>query len=123
MKRDNWPVEEFGIRPTGSPNHCFYCGVERGGEHHPTCVIRERTVVVHMTVEYVITVPEFWTAEDIERHRNDGRWCVLNGLAELEDLHARTDDCFCDRTVYKYVREADAEDEAADGLTVEGSKS
>ena len=26
MKRNNWPVEEYGIRPAGDPNKCFYCG-------------------------------------------------------------------------------------------------
>lgn len=123
MKRDNWEVKEFGIRPAGSPDHCFYCGVERGGVHKPECVIRKRTVVVQMTIEYVVAVPEFWTPEQLEFHRNEGTWCALNGLAEIDNLHERTGDCFCGRTTYKYLREATAEDESKDMIFVEDSRS
>ncbi len=129
MKRDDWPVGAFGIRPAGSPDHCFYCGQPRNAQHEPNCVIRERTVVVEMTVRYVITVPEFWTAEDIEFHRNDGTWCAINGLAEINDLDERLnqngeiEDCFCDRTHYKYLREATIQDEDRDAISVVRSRS
>lgn len=123
MKRDNWPVEDFGIRPAGSPDHCFYCGVERGGEHKDTCVIRQRTVVIQMTVEYVIRVPEFWTPKDIERHRNGGTWCSFNGLVELDELEERTGDCFCSRTKYKYIKEAGSLEEDLDDISVMESES
>lgn len=117
MKRDNWPVEEHGIRPAGYPNHCLYCQEPRGGEHDPECVIRERTVVVRLTIEYVIDVPEAWTPEQIEFHRNEGSWCSDNVYSELGALseHAQ---CLCDFTKFEYVREATEEDEAKSGVFV-----
>lgn len=117
MKRDNWPVEEHGIRPAGHPNHCFYCQEPKGGEHDVECVIRERTVVIRMVVEYVIDVPEHWTPKDIEFHRNDGSWCADNALEELAELRGE-DGCICSLARFEYVREATGEDEQESGVFV-----
>lgn len=121
MKRDHWVVGEYGIRPVGSPDHCLYCGERRGSIHKSDCVIRRRTVVVLATIEYVIDVPESWDSDAIEFQRNDGSWCANNMLQELEALTEHG--CLCERTSFAYLREADAEDEQRDGVSVNESKS
>ena len=123
MRRENWEVRNFAIRPAGPSDKCFYCRKELDEQHKLDCVIRTRTVVVRATIEYVVNVPEFWTPEDIERHRNESSWCALNGVNELDELHDRTGTCFCGRTHYQYVREATEQDEELDQLFVEDVKS
>lgn len=118
MKRTNWPVEEYGIRPAGDPDKCFYCGESRGGTHKEDCVIRERTIVVKMSIEYTIAIPEFWTKEQLEFHRNQGTWCSDNGLLEIDNFLERTNDCGCGRCEWEYIREATVEDEEIDRLSV-----
>jgi hypothetical protein len=109
MKHDSWKVGG-GIRPAGSPNHCFYCGAERGTEHKPGCVCRMQTVVVRATVEYVLAVPEDWDKGMIERSRNQGSWCGSNALKEFQSA-ANSHSCLCGAIVYEFVREATPEDE------------
>ena len=118
MKRDNWPVEDEGIRPAvRGPNHCTYCGEPKGSTHKPDCVVRERTVVVRMTVEYVRTVPESWDNETVETVMNETSWCSSNALQELESLDERAD-CLCEYTQFEFVREATEEDEERNKLYV-----
>jgi hypothetical protein len=122
MKRDNWKVDEYSIRPAGDPNKCFYCDTPRGGEHKADCVIRSRTVVVKMTAQYVVQVPEYWDADQIEFHRNEGSWCASNGIAELEQMEGRVG-CLCGSIEYAYVREASAQDQLDNKLFVEDCQS
>jgi len=110
MKRTNWPVEHDGIRPAGKPDECFYCHEKLGGTHKPDCVIRQRTVVVRMTVDYVIDVPEHWTEDNIQFHRNEGSWCSDNALSELEQLSGRAG-CLCSFMEFSYLREGTEKDE------------
>ena len=58
MNRQDWIVEQEGVRPAGTLGECFYCQTKVGDQHKAACGIRRRTVVVKMTMEYVITVPE-----------------------------------------------------------------
>lgn len=102
-----------GPRPAGKPDECFYCQSHVGTTHAPDCVLRERTIVVRATIEYVVTVPEHWDAHQIVFHRNDGTWCASNGLAELAALAERLDavnSCPCSYVEYGFVREATIED-------------
>jgi hypothetical protein len=110
MKRDNWEVQDEGIRPAGPPTECFYCHAQREAQHNANCVIRERTVVVDVTVRLVITQPEHWTAKQIEWHMNEGSWCADNILEEMEAQAVRMG-CLCNTTTTKFVREASSEDE------------
>lgn len=119
MKRDSWIVGDYSIRPAGSPDKCFYCGELKGQPHKPECVIRSKTVVIRLAVEYTIDVPESWTEEDIEFHRNEGGWCADNALSEIGNILDRTGDCLCSLSVTEYVREATPEDEKKDGVFVE----
>lgn len=97
-----------GPRPAGNPGECFYCHNEVGTEHKPDCVMRERTIVIRYSIDVCIAVPEDWTPEQIEAHRNNGRWCFDNIYSELE----RGDEgCLCDVATAKYVKEADEDDE------------
>lgn len=102
-----WTVtKENGPRPAGHPDECFYCQQPIGSQHKPDCVLRERTVVVRLTVEYPIRIPEFWTTEDLEFHRNEGTWCSNNLVDDIEKLR-----CVCGQSEFKYVREATADDD------------
>lgn len=118
--KEAWTVGDEGIRTLGKPNHCFYCGVERGGIHKDDCVIRQRTVIVRMTVEYAVLVPESWTKEEIEFDRNLGRWCATNAISELEDISHT--DCLCDVSKFEFVREATEDDEEKFGVYVSKEK-
>jgi len=69
-------------------------------------VCRKRTVVIRYTIEVTTDVPESWTPEDIEFHRNESSWCANNIVAELEAAY-----CLCNRTTAQYLREATPEDE------------
>lgn len=110
MKRaKEWIVEQEGIRPAGAQDKCFYCNQLLGTLHKDECVIRERTIVIRMTVEYVITIPESWTPEQIENHRNHGSWCAINAIAELDRISEHN--CLCEDSRFEYVREATAQDE------------
>ena len=96
---------ENGPRPAGSPDHCFYCEVPVGGYHDSECVLRIRTVVVRMTVEYEIEVPESFDKDLIEFGRNEGTWCASNAMKELDKL-IEDDGCLCNFARFEYVREA-----------------
>lgn len=112
----DWPViETHGPRPAGKPNECFYCYRRLGEQHAEECVMRQRPVVVRMTVEYIVAVPESWDAHSIEFHRNDGSWCADNALAELESIGGVLG-CLCNLIEYAYVREATAEEAAEQGV-------
>jgi hypothetical protein len=101
---------ENGPRPAGQPDECFYCHEAVGDDHKPTCVLRDRTVVMRYVFEVVIVVPEHWTKEDIEFHRNESTWCADNAvhvdLQRLAEGH-----CLCPNHTAEYVREATTEDE------------
>ena len=118
MKRDNWMVGEYAVRPAGEPDKCFYCGEKVGSQHKTDCVIRRKTVVVDFTIRAVQTVPELWEPCDVEFFYNEGSWCADNLITELnrrkEELPNR---CLCNFTEAKYVREADEKDEEDYGTT------
>lgn len=100
-------IENFddGVRPAGPSTHCFYCDVLKGG-HDDSCVLVKRTVVLSMTVEYVVDLPRSWTVEDIEFHRNESTYCKDNEV----DYISRMRNCLCCRGTIKFVREATRED-------------
>lgn len=118
MKRTDWAVREYGIRPAGKPDRCFYCGSLSGEQHRHDCVIRSRTVVVRTIVEHTINVPESWTKELIEF--TEGSSCSDNLIANLSSLLERLKDhsCTCGMVSVEYVREATSEDEEASRLFV-----
>lgn len=123
MRRNNWPVADYGVRPAGPQDACFYCQAKLGTQHRMGCVIRDRTIVVRLTVEYVRTVPEDWSVEQIEFFHNEGTRCSDNDIEELQELCSRLEKdeagCLCDVSSVVFVREATAEDEKSNLLFVE----
>lgn len=126
MKRDNWPVEDYGIRPAGKPDECFYCHEPKGGVHKPDCVIRQRTVVVRLEMELVIAAPESFGPDLIEFGFNESSSCQSNIIDLLRELDERLDKagkCPCGLINVTYLREATQEDEEQQKLFVEESPS
>ena len=66
MKRKDWTVGQYGIRPVGKPDRCLYCDSKIGDQHKEDCVIRSKTVVINFNIEMVVDIPEYWTKENIE---------------------------------------------------------
>ena len=110
MKRTDWTVGEYGVRPAGKPDECFYCGAKVGEQHKEDCVIRSRTVNVDFAIHMVMDVPEFWDEAQINYHYNDGSWCASNLLNRLA-IREHSDRCLCNIANAKYVGEATEEDE------------
>jgi hypothetical protein len=105
-------TEDRGPRPAGPPDECFYCLQPVGERHKGDCIIRERTVVLRMTVELVVRVPEEWDHDMIEFHRNESSWCSGNVVSEL-----KRKECLCRETKFQYLREATQEEDEEWGLT------
>ena len=124
VKRDNWPVNEYGIRPAGPQDKCIYCRAPKGEQHGAECVIRQRTVLVDVTVRMVLSVPEWWNIDLIESHdANGGGGCGDNAITHITEQAARIDDdggCSCGLVRKAFVREATAGDEQRARLFVEG---
>jgi hypothetical protein len=122
MKRStHWLVADYGIRPAGKPDRCFYCDSPLGQEHNEGCVIRSRTVVVRFQVDLVVDVPEDSDAESIEFKYNDGSWCADNLAQMMTETVNRMDKvntCLCNFVKAEYLREATAEDEVDHNLFV-----
>ena len=113
------PVNTRAPRPgspggAGDPSRCFYCPSATGTEHAEDCVVRKRTVVLRMTIEYVVDVPEDRTPEQIEWHRNMSSWCKDNDLDLLSEDRDSLEDsgrCYsCGIATIEYVREATERD-------------
>ena len=111
MKRTNWIVGEYGVRPAGKPNECFYCHAKVGEEHKEDCVIRCRTVNVDFTIHTVMCVPECWDENDINFKFNESSWCVSNLIKDIVRREEDFDKCPCFITEAKYIGEATEEDE------------
>ena len=110
MKRTNWTVGEYSIRPAGKPDECFYCNAKVGEQHKEDCVIRSRTVNLDVTIHMVMDVPEDWDEGQINFHYNDDSWCASNLLSYLNHRDDNVG-CLCDITDIKYVGEATEEDQ------------
>jgi hypothetical protein len=122
MRKADWTVGQNDVDPVSG---VCYCQARLGEQHRENCVSRKRTVVIATTIEYVVPMPEHWTADSIEFHRNESSMCanvVKRELAALFEHVERTGGCLCDRVEVKYVREATAEDEDACGVRVEESR-
>jgi hypothetical protein len=122
MKRSiHWLVADYGIRPAGPPDRCFYCEVPQGQEHAEGCVMRRRTVLVGFTVALVIEVPEHWSEGEIEYYYGDSEKSGPALLDDLEQAVGRMEQAGRSMTPYiraRFVREATEEDEQAQLLRV-----
>jgi hypothetical protein len=104
-------VKDTGERPAGKPGFCFYCRKPTSEPHEKDCVIPKRSVVLRMEVEMVVDVPDHWTPENIEFHRNDGTWCTSNAFQELARATDKPNaNCGCSCSKFTFLREATKED-------------
>jgi hypothetical protein len=123
VRRSSWPVTQDDL--SERPNGCRQCGASLGAEHVVDCARRKRTVVVRMQIEYVIEVPEHWTEDHIEFHRNESTWCAGNAQSELDALFEYTEkqeDCVCLLTKCEFVREATEDDEDKCGVRIDPAR-
>src|SRR5437016_5052286 len=111
MRKPNREVTPDDVTARSSDGTCFYCSATLGREHNKGCVVHTRTVIVEVTLRFLREVPDDWSEDQIEQHRNlsghtDGDDCAvcafntlntLSGPMFLRDL--------------RFVREATAEDE------------
>jgi len=101
----SFTVTEAAMRPASSERSCFYCHRPIGESHADDCVLVIKRVVVRAVIEYEVSVPASWDAEQIEFHRNDGSWCANNMIGELEALSER-DGCVCSAVGFEWLRDA-----------------
>lgn len=86
MNHQLFPVlkDDFGIRPNGKPDQCFYCKKSVGQLHKSDCTVIVRSIVyrvLHKGREigtYRASEPAHWTNEDCEAHLTDSSWCKVN---------------------------------------------
>lgn len=82
-------TKDNGPRPAGKPDRCFYCERRIGAEHKENCVLRIKTVVIKATIEYTVSVPAHWTAEDVRFNRNQSSRCASNIIEEMKSWRER----------------------------------
>lgn len=102
------PVTDNGERPAGKPGFCFYCGRPIGG-HAADCVCVTQSVVLRMTITYIVAVPADWSKDDIEFHRNEGSFCMDNDIDKLykwTEQQPNPGPCSCNAAHVEFVREA-----------------
>lgn len=112
----SWPkvVEnDFGIRPAGKPDECFYCQRKIGEEHGRECVMVVKTVEIAYTFTIPVQVPHFSSSRDIEFLRNESSSCANNILAELQD-YATKNGCLCHCQNATYIKDIDNTPRLAD---------
>lgn len=65
MRTANHIVTENDERPARLDGTCFYCRQGIGKQHSKGCVCRDRSVVMTVTVELLVNVPEDYAPDDI----------------------------------------------------------
>jgi hypothetical protein len=70
--------------------------------------MKTRTVIVRIIAEYPVEVPEQWTPEDIEFHRNESSWCSDNAIEELLSAAKTAGKCLCEMSRFEYVGEVES---------------
>lgn len=115
MNTTSFIVKPSDIRLGRPDGTCFYCRAELGKEHAIGCVIRKRTIIVQVTFDLLLEVPENWNEYDIEFWMNEGSSCANNLHADIgrqiNRMHGQHY-CMCGLTHGKFIREATEQDEA-----------
>lgn len=96
---------DYGIRPAGKPDECFYCHSKIGEFHKDGCVMITKPVKIKAILYCEIDVPEHWDKEQIEYHYNDGTWCAdnLHNRISAELNERGIDFCLCPYSEIKVV--------------------
>lgn len=97
---------DYGIRPAGKPDECFYCGQKVGHRHKPDCVVVTKKVMMRFTIDIPVNVPHSWSKDDIDFRYNGGTWCADNLIDMLEDYESKNG-CLCGITSAEMVEVLD----------------
>ena len=101
-KNGEYPVvkkDDYGIRPAGKPDECFYCHSKVGEKHKKDCVVVCKKVKLKATIEYITDVPNDWDKEMIEFRFNKSAWCADNLIYDLYKWGKKhKKDCLCPYT-------------------------
>jgi hypothetical protein len=68
-----------------------------------------KKVLVKLSIEMLIDVPQDANSGNIDFYMNDSSWCIGNFVGQLIAEH-KIDGCFCNRATGKYIRDATPED-------------
>lgn len=121
MRQKSWLVQEKEVDKI--TRVCVYCRQEIGREHKTDCVLRKKTVLVKVTFEMPVVVPEFWTPHQVEFHWNGSSSCCNNLIDDMQEIFKQPDQeidghktpvgaCLCDSAFEaEFVREMDTDDE------------
>jgi len=96
---------DYGIRPAGKPDECFYCHSKVGEHHKNDCVVVTKKVKVKFEIELELDEPHYWGKDNIEFRYNEGSWCSNNFLHLLEE--AKQEHCLCGKLKATYVKVVD----------------
>lgn len=85
---EQFPVleDDYGIRPAGPQDECFFCHQKVGIPHLFDCVVICVEDVYEVFVddekfgEWTCQDPASWDQHDCEFHKNDSSWCTGNIL-------------------------------------------
>ena len=100
-------MNEESVRLASPSDECVYCERNVGDEHAEDCVTLMREVRVRLSIEIIRSVPETWTAAEIDDEMNRGSYSG-NLMTELEaHVAALTRDggCLCGKLIGEYVGE------------------
>ena len=105
---------DYGPRPAGKPDECFYCQRKVGDDHAEGCVMRKKAIVMRYSYEVTVLVPEDWDDHDAEFHRNESSSCADNTLDDLSKRLSvaveNSSPCWCGDFKAKYLRDAEPGD-------------
>jgi hypothetical protein len=112
--------DDYGIRPAGAPDRCFYCDAQVGQFHGLECPMIEKKVAYDVLADGIKigtwsrNEPYCWDDNRCEFHKNEGTWCADNALDVIEWLdHDKAlevrkkidaladDECACDLLVFR----------------------
>lgn len=100
---------DYGIRPAGKPDECFYCHSKVGEPHKFNCVTVCKMVKLRATIDYEYPIPISWDKNRIENHYNLGTWCANNLIEDLKDYIEYIDEkdgsCLCYRSKVEVIED------------------
>lgn len=98
------------ITKAAGKNECTWCGASVGLPHKDECVVPKRVVTLEVTFRVPMPVPQSWTPDQIEFHRNESSWCASNWLHDLERF-CGDQRCLCAYSNTRYIGEGEAGEE------------
>ena len=74
-----WPLvqpKDFGIRPAGLIDACFFCKQQVGAEHRHDCIVLDKKVRVSVLIQMDLRVPYVYGPANLEYLYNEGMYPV-----------------------------------------------